>query len=108
MPLWLLYVPLGPESQRRSTSCSGSFTGSDRSTKSWTRLNKAVFAPMPRASERIATVVKPGDLASWRRARRMKEVRTDRELETEEAVSFKTYRFLIRARVPRTFVTTFP
>src|ERR1700756_4119817 len=49
------------------TSCWGSFTGSRRNN-TWSRSVKmAVFAPMPRASVRTATAVKPGVRASMRK-----------------------------------------
>jgi hypothetical protein len=42
-------------------------TGSDFSMRLLMRVKMAVLAPMPRASERMATVVKPGLLAIMRR-----------------------------------------
>ncbi len=53
-------LPRAPSMVRRSTNSSGFLTGSDRNRKSLTRLKIAVFAPMPSATESIATAVKPG------------------------------------------------
>src|SRR5439155_1487150 len=39
-------------------------------SKALTKLSTAVHAPMPSASVRIATAVKPGDFTSWRSAKR--------------------------------------
>jgi hypothetical protein len=48
-------------------------TGSERSKTSLTRLNSAVLAPMPSASESTVMMVNAGDLASWRTAKRRSE-----------------------------------
>ena len=61
-------LPPGPSIVRSSTSSSGFLTGSERRRKSFTRLKIAVFAPMPSASEKIATTQKPGLLRSCRSA----------------------------------------
>src|SRR5262249_31134775 len=53
-----------------STSCSGWRTGSARSISVSTRLKIAVFAPMPMASVRTATAVKPRLLTRVRTAKR--------------------------------------
>src|SRR6266481_4344419 len=45
------------------TSCSGSGYGSGFSNTPFTTENRAVFAPMPNASVRIATAANTGDLA---------------------------------------------
>src|SRR5213083_2404323 len=47
-----------------------SLYGSGRSTTAFTMLKMAVFAPMPRASVRAATAVKPGFFRSMRKAKR--------------------------------------
>src|SRR5437762_1143856 len=47
---------------------SGSATGRGRNNTMLIRLKIAVFAPMPRASVRTATAVKPGFFSSWRKA----------------------------------------
>ena len=52
------------------TSCSGAVTGSLRSSIWSMRVNIAVLAPMPSASDRIATVAKRGFRRSPRRASR--------------------------------------
>ncbi len=49
------------------TSLSGSSKGSGRSSVVLIRLKMTVLAPMPRASESAATMVKPGLLTSIRR-----------------------------------------
>src|SRR6266850_8508666 len=51
-------------------SREGCLKGSGRSSTAFTTLKMAVFAPMPRASVRTATSVKPGLLASIRNAYR--------------------------------------
>jgi hypothetical protein len=43
--------------------------GNARNSSVFKRVNIAVFAPMPSASE-IATVVKPGFFSNWRKAKR--------------------------------------
>ena len=53
-----------------STRRPGSVYGSGRSSTLFNNENTAVFAPIPNASVRTATVVKPGDLARDRAARR--------------------------------------
>jgi len=53
------------------TSCSGCDTGSLRSSIWSIRVKIAVLAPMPRASERIATLAKSGLRRSPRSASRM-------------------------------------
>ena len=50
--------PLGPPSQWKSTSSFGFLTGNVFSSTASTRLNSAVLAPMPSASESTATAVK--------------------------------------------------
>ena len=52
-------------------SCCGSRTGSMRSSKAFSALKTAVFAPMPRARVRIAVMAKPGDLPNWRTPKRI-------------------------------------
>ncbi len=51
----------------RRTSWPGSRTGSARRSRLSTSVKIAVFAPIPSASEAIATNVKPGLLRSMRR-----------------------------------------
>jgi hypothetical protein len=46
----------------------GAGTGSGRSSIASCRLKRALFAPIPRATESAATAVKPGVLASIRNA----------------------------------------
>src|SRR6185295_10209592 len=53
LPVALLY-------DGRSTSSSGSGTGSERNSTGLTTLKMAVFAPMPSASATSAVSVKPG------------------------------------------------
>src|SRR4029453_16807256 len=48
----------------------GSLNGSPRRNRSLIRLKIVVFSPMPSASVRTATKVNPGDLRSWRKAKR--------------------------------------
>jgi hypothetical protein len=50
------------------TTRSGATTGSGRSRSASAKLNIADVAPMPRAREAIATIVKPGSLRSTRNA----------------------------------------
>ena len=50
------------------TSRSGSGYGSGCSSTPLTTLKIAVVAPTPSASVSTATIVKPGDLISWRTA----------------------------------------
>src|SRR6266566_9347360 len=52
------------------TTRSGSENGRPRRKRSCIRLKMAVFMPMPSARVSTATVVKPGDLRSCRRAKR--------------------------------------
>src|SRR6266403_4934661 len=52
------------------TTRSGSENGRPRRKRSCIRLKMAVFMPMPSAMVSTATVVNPGDLRSWRRAKR--------------------------------------
>ena len=47
---------------------SGFGNGSERRRTVSMTLKIALFAPIPRASVRMATKVKPGDLISWRMA----------------------------------------
>src|SRR4030095_9288772 len=68
LPSMDLAIPLGPDSQLKRTSSSGARTGSIFSSTSSTRLKRAVFAPMPRASVSTATAVKPGFFSNWRKA----------------------------------------
>ena len=49
--------PLGPQSQLNSTSSFGFLTGNVFSSTASTRLNNAVLAPMPSASESTAITV---------------------------------------------------
>ena len=66
MAFALLMLLVRTEDQLTMMSSSGFFTGRlSRSTAS-TTVKIAVFAPMPRASERIATAVNPGLLARMR------------------------------------------
>jgi hypothetical protein len=51
-----------------STICRGSFTGNARSSMTSIRLKSAVLAPMPKASETIATMLNTGVAASRRMA----------------------------------------
>ena len=53
------------------TSCSGCWTGSIRSSTWSINVKMAVLAPMPSASDRIATHAKTGLLRSVRTASRM-------------------------------------
>ena len=48
------------------TSCSGCGNGSGFSSTPFTTENIAVFAPIPSASVRIATIVNPGERAIMR------------------------------------------
>src|SRR5258707_15846027 len=57
------------------TRRSGSGNGKGRSKTAFTTVKIAVFAPMPRASERTATPVKTGDRANIRRAKRRSATR---------------------------------
>src|SRR6266550_5821191 len=52
------------------TTFSGSENGRPRRKRSCIKLKMAVFIPMPRASVITASDVNPGDLRSWRRAKR--------------------------------------
>src|SRR5438034_1133814 len=52
------------------TTRSGSENGRPRRKRSCIKLKMAVFIPMPSASVMTARVVNPGDLRSWRRAKR--------------------------------------
>src|SRR5438132_7392961 len=52
------------------TTRSGSEKGRPRRKRSWIKLKIAVFAPIPSARVRTVTKVNPGDLRSWRRAKR--------------------------------------
>src|SRR6266571_3499815 len=52
------------------TTRSGSENGKPRRKRSCIKLKMAVFMPMPSASVSTATIVNPGDLRSWRRAKR--------------------------------------
>ena len=64
---WTLTVPSAPSAcSRRTTSRSEPGYGSGRRRTALTKVKIVVFAPMPRASDRIATAVKPG---LFRRAR---------------------------------------
>src|SRR5918996_4586351 len=54
---------------RTSRSECGNLSGC--STRVSNAENSAVFAPMPSASVITATAVNPGDLRSWRKAKRM-------------------------------------
>jgi len=53
---------------RTSTTLLGRGIGGRRSNMPFTRLKIAVFAPMPRASVRTATDVKPGFFSNLRKA----------------------------------------
>src|ERR1700704_1695421 len=53
-----------------ATSCCGSFTASDFSSRPWISVKMAVLAPIPKPRDRTATAVKPGLLRSWRKAKR--------------------------------------
>src|SRR4249920_1007116 len=53
------------------TTRSGSEKGRPRRKRSWIKLKIAVFMPIPSASVTTAIKVNPGDLQSWRRAKRM-------------------------------------
>jgi len=61
------------------TSCSGSGYGSGFSNTPFTTENRAVFAPMPNASVRMATAANTGDLAIIRTPNR-KSCITDPEI----------------------------
>src|SRR5436190_8071903 len=52
------------------TTRSGSEKGRPRRKRSWIKLKIAVFTPIPSASVSTARKVNPGDLRSWRRAKR--------------------------------------
>src|SRR6266550_4623578 len=52
------------------TTRSGSENGRPRRKRSWIKLKMAVFMPIPSASVSTASAVNPGDLRSWRRAKR--------------------------------------
>ena len=54
----------GPSPCWSSVSCSGSFTGSSRNSTWSMKVKMAVFAPIPKASEAMATVAKTGLLRS--------------------------------------------
>src|ERR1700733_2559837 len=54
----------------RLTSCCGCWNGSGRSRTASTTEKTAVTPPMATASVSTAVNVKPGDLRSWRRAKR--------------------------------------
>ena len=56
-----------PNSLPKATRSCGLVTGSDFSMRLLMRVKMAVLAPMPRASERMATAVKPGLFAIMRR-----------------------------------------
>ena len=60
-------LPFTPSIERSSTSSSGFLTGMARRSTSLTSAKIAVFAPMPSASDRIATAANPG-LSRSRRA----------------------------------------
>ena len=60
-----------PGSSESITNCPGSFTGSARRIKLSTSEKIAVLAPMPRASERMATMETTGVARKARKARRM-------------------------------------
>ena len=63
-------VPRGGLEVLKYTSRSGSLTGSDLSNTAFITLNTAVFAPIPRASVRIAVTANAGLLRSDRRPNR--------------------------------------
>src|SRR5262249_6496982 len=60
---------VGNFSQSRTNSLAARY-GSGRMSSALIKLNTAVFAPIPSASVRIATAVKPGDFTNWRNAYR--------------------------------------
>src|SRR5271155_5676776 len=59
-------VPAGGSEVLRSTTRPGSATGSERNSTAFITLKTAVFAPIPSASVRTQTKVKPGVFLSWR------------------------------------------
>src|SRR5260370_3787836 len=67
----LLVQPVRLLVSKRTTSWSGSGKGEGRRIQELTKLNMQALPPMPRARVRIATIVKPGLLARWRKARGM-------------------------------------
>src|SRR4029453_14073816 len=58
------------------TTRSGSEKGRPRRKRSCIKLKIAVFMPMPSASVSTARKVNPGDLRSWRRAKRRSFIKT--------------------------------
>jgi hypothetical protein len=59
---------LGPETQARRRNCSGFFTGMGFQSAASIKAKMAVLAPIPSASDRIATIVNTGDCRSMRKA----------------------------------------
>ena len=59
-----------------NTNCFGCFTGSFRSRSASITLKMAVLAPIPRASERMATPVKAGLRRNIRNANRKSWIRS--------------------------------
>src|SRR5881396_2296886 len=78
-------------------SSSGLATGFGRSNSSLSIAKSARFAPMPSASVRIATTVKPGFFSSWRKANRRSLNMTDRISERE---IFNEYQRSMERRFP--------
>ena len=61
-------ISRGPDTHEKSARRSGSCTGIGFHTAASSRLKIAVFAPMPSASDRIATALNAGARRSWRYA----------------------------------------
>jgi hypothetical protein len=58
----------GPETHEKRRNCSGLFTGMLFQRAASINVKIAVLAPIPRASERIATIVNVGDFRIMRKA----------------------------------------
>src|SRR5688572_33114114 len=69
-----MLLPLCDPCCTSMTSCSGACTGSFRSTIWSINVNIAVFAPIPSASDRMATVANSGLRPRLRIARRTSDV----------------------------------
>src|SRR5437879_8605352 len=76
----------------------GLWYGSGRSRTPLTKLKIAVFAPMPRARVRTATVVNPGDLLSMRTAKRRSCQRSEEHTSELQSPLYLVCRLLLEKK----------